>query len=100
MPTDSYAPLRSQSSDGGRPAGPVKALLLGLAIDVGGSLLVGFVIGMVYAASLARAGMSLQRIEAAMNALPPTSWVFIVGTVLHLCVRVGRHQICDAGVRE
>ena len=59
----------------------MKAVLVGLAIDVGGSLLFGAVVGILYAASLASSGMNEQEIAKALANIQTGSWAYVVGTL-------------------
>jgi len=77
--TPPQSPLRDQPRP---PASAVKAVLVGLAIDVGGSLLTGAILGMVYGVSLASQGMNEQEMAAALANIPSTSWVNIVGSLV------------------
>jgi len=102
MLTNPYTPPNSELADQARPPGsPLKAILLGLTIDLGGSLIVGIVLGIVYAISLARAGMDPSQIKEAVSHISSTSWVSIVGTVVggalsilggFTCARVSRRD--------
>ena len=80
MQNNPYTPPKAPLKDQPRVAGsPVKAVLVGLAIDVGGSLLVGLVVGGLYAVSLASQGMSEAEIAEVLTNIPGDSWVSIVG---------------------
>ena len=100
MSENPYAPPKSPLNDLPPPAGsPVKAVLVGLAIDLGGSLLVGIVLGFFYAVSLASQGMRQEEVAQAMANIPPDSWLnvvnILVGSFLSFlggfaCARIAR----------
>jgi hypothetical protein len=80
MQNNPYTPPKTPLKDQPRVAGsPVKAILVGLAIDLGGSLLVGAIVGFLYAASLVSQGMSEADIAVALTNIPADSWMFIGG---------------------
>lgn len=82
MSSNPYTPPQSELTDPVRaPASALKAVLAGLAVDLGGSLAVGVVLGIVYAVVLARQGVEPDKLAAAMNNIPAGSWVSIVGTL-------------------
>jgi hypothetical protein len=56
-------------------------VLAGYAIDIGGSLLVSFIVSAVYVASLANEGMSEDAMAAALANVPTDSAVFVIGTL-------------------
>ena len=102
MQNNPYAPPEAPLQDPPHaPGSPVKAVLAGLAIDVGGSLLVGFIVSAVYVASLANEGMSEDELAAALANAPTDSAVFIVGTLAggalsflggFICARIARRD--------
>lgn len=82
MTSNPYSPPQSELKDLPRaPGSPSKAVLLGLAVDIGGSLGVGMVLGIVYAVVLAGQGVDPAGLEKAMNHIAADSWVSIVATV-------------------
>ncbi|MGZ5195723.1 MAG: hypothetical protein ACXWJM_13350 [Ramlibacter sp.] len=76
--TPPTAPLKDQPR---APGSPVKAVLVGLAIDVGGSLVLGVTVTVVYAFALSSQGMSQKEVATALVHIPTDSWPFIVGTL-------------------
>lgn len=94
-------PQASLVEHSAKPGSPVKAVLLGLAIDVGGSVLLGVVLAMAYAFSLAAKGLSENEIKQAMETLSNDSWMSIVGLLAgsglsvlagYVCARVSGRQ--------
>ncbi|HEX2825212.1 MAG TPA: hypothetical protein VHP37_02590 [Burkholderiales bacterium] len=82
MSANPYATPEAPVEDPPRkPGSPVKAVLAGLAIDVGGSLLVGVLMTILYAGSLASRGMSDDEIAAALAKAPDDPAIFIVGSL-------------------
>jgi hypothetical protein len=64
-----------------RPGSPYKAVLLGLAADIGGTIALSILIALVYGIQLAAYGASAEEIEAASTSLPADSWAFWAGTL-------------------
>jgi hypothetical protein len=83
------------------PGSPVKAILLGIAVDLGGSMVLGVVFGMIYATSLAAEGLSGDEIASRLQSIPLDSWYHILalslGLVLsvvggYVCARIAKHN--------
>ncbi len=78
----------------------VKAVLVGAAVDIGGSLLFGVIFTIAYGLYLGSTGASAEHIAAAVGDTPLDSWFFLVGTAVgcafsilgaYLCARIARH---------
>ncbi len=90
-----FAPPEAVLADPPPRAGsPVKAVLAGLAVDLGGSLLLGIVLGIVYGISLARSGLNGEQIRRAAETMPPDSWLVIVGTIAGAALSVLGGFVC------
>jgi hypothetical protein len=85
----------------------VKAVSLGLLVDIGGTLLLSVVVFSAYAVVQTGNGMSVEQIEAELGNLPPTSLLFIVMTLLgcglsvlggYVCARIARRRDYRLGV--
>lgn len=83
------------------PGSPVKAIFLGLLVDIGGSILFASIFMAAYGASLAASGMSDKELLAAATNIPPGSWVFVttagIGLLFSIlggytCARIARHS--------
>ena len=84
------APLKDEQTP---PGSPVKAVLAGLAIDIGGSLVLGIVLTVSYAVALSSEGMSQQEVANAMADIPTDSWPYIVGILGgYWCARIARRS--------
>ena len=71
------------------PAGsPLRAIAIGLVIDLGGSIVLYLLLTIVYAASLQHAGMSPEELKATMDRIPPDSWAAVLGLLLGACLDV------------
>lgn len=100
--TNPFRPPSSRVADGvARPGSALRALALGLAADIGGSLLAGLLLSLVYGAVLGGQGASAKEIETAMQNLPVDSWVSLLGMALgtacsawggYVCARVARRR--------
>jgi hypothetical protein len=103
-----YQPPTAEVHD--QPAAPgsaVKAVSLGLLVDIGGTLLLSVVVFSAYAVVQTGNGMSVEQIEAELGNLPPTSLFFIVMTLLgcglsvlggYVCARIARRRDYRLGV--
>ena len=82
------------------PGSPLRAVMLGVAVDVGGSALVGFVLATIYAVQLGGSGLSKADMREAMGHIPPTSAVAIAGTLLGALMSVLGGYVCARVVRR
>ena len=111
MPTNPFEPPESHTDRSPRePAGPrspFSAVMLGLLVDVGGSLAVGIVASVAYARQLHDEGMPDDQIREAMQAIPHDSALYmgalLVGIALsvlggYVCARVARTREYRAGL--
>lgn len=99
---DPFTPPSARVADKPPEKGsPIKALLLGLAVDWGGTFLVGFVLSVVYAAILAATGATPEEVGLAMVNIPDDHWVAILGMLFgalcsslggYVCARVAKHM--------
>jgi len=77
------------------PAGsPVRAIVIGLVIDLGGSVVLYLLLMILYAASLQHAGMSPEQLKASMNHIPSNSWAAVLGLLLGACLDVFSGFVC------
>lgn len=105
MPTPSDSPFAPPSAhladapDVSRGS-PIKAVLLGLAVDIGGTIVMSLVLGIGYGVFLSVSGASPAEIAAAARMDDPASAVTLVGYLLglmfstlggYVCARVARH---------
>lgn len=83
------------------PASAAKAVLLGFAVDIGGSLALGIVMSSIYGFVLAGQGMNLEQIGAALTNMQHDSWFSIAAMILgagismlggYVCARVSRRS--------
>src|SRR5215510_11032931 len=95
MPENPYSPPKGEVEDYPKqPWSPIKAVLLGLAVDVGGSMLLGLLLGMGYAIVLAASGMQADEIALALADLSPWSWISIFGTLMGCGLSVLGGYVC------
>jgi membrane protease YdiL (CAAX protease family) len=95
-----YRPPEAPVADQDRPRGsPVKGMLYGALVDIGGTLLAGIVLGILWGIWLAASGNSAEQIAEAVKNPDPTSLVSIAGYVIgtafsglggYVCARVAR----------
>jgi hypothetical protein len=77
------------------PAGsPLRAIAIGLVIDLGGSIVLYLLLTIVYAASLQHAGMTPAELKAAMDHIPSDSWAAVAGLLLGACLDVLSGFVC------
>jgi hypothetical protein len=111
MPTNPYEPPKSDPGGHARPPAPPRsplvAVLLGLAVDVGGSLLVSVVVTILYAVQLHGQGLSEAAMRAALRAMPHDSGLYMTALLLsiglsvlggYVCARVARLHAWRAGL--
>jgi hypothetical protein len=81
--TNPYEPPRAPVTDPRPRAGsPAKAVLLGLAVDIGGTLLASMVLGAVYAVMLAGSGLDAAALQEAMDGFGRSGWGFAIGSAV------------------
>ena len=89
-----------------RPGSAFKAIALGVAVDVGGSLFATIVLALIYGVFLAAAGVKREDIAATMQATATDSWFYYVGVVVglgfsvlggYVCARIARRSELKLG---
>lgn len=100
--TNPYDPPQTPVSDPQPQAGSaLKAVLLGLAVDIGGSLVASVVLGLVYAVVLASSGVSGDELRLALEGVMQTGWGFAIASAVgcafsvaggYVCARVSRRR--------
>ena len=73
---------------------PLRAIVIGLVIDLGGSVVVNLLLMVLYAASLQHAGMSPEQLKASMEHIPSNSWAAVLGLILGACLDVLSGFVC------
>jgi len=83
------------------PRSPIVAVLAGLAVDIGGTVVAGIVIAIVYAIILASQGLDAEKIQTVLSTVDPSSTYFAVGTLMgfgfsvlggYVCARLARRR--------
>ena len=102
MQPNLYEPPKAELIDQqNSPGSALKAVLLGLAVDIGGSIVLSFLLGIVYALRLIRAGVDPSKVEKTLTNMPSPLWLTIVGLVLggalsvlggFTCARIARRD--------
>jgi hypothetical protein len=102
-----YAPPEATLQDPPPQAGSAfKAIALGLAVDIGGTLVAGAILAFVYGMVLAASGTGAEEIAASMSTIPTDSWLFYAATVVglgfsvlggYVCARVARRSELKLG---
>lgn len=101
MSDDPYAtPRTTEPVPAKAPAGPVKAVLTGLAVDICGSTGVGIIFTLVYGVILIRSGVSREDFGAALADMPPTSMPYIISNVLGCCCSALGGYVCTRMARR
>jgi len=96
-----YTPPQAQLADSEpRPGSPVKAVVLGVVVDIGGTLVTSLMLGIAYGVSLAASGATQEEIAQIGANIPPDSWVVIVGTVLGCGFSVAGGYVCARIVKQ
>ena len=97
-----YTPPQAALADtDAKPGSPVKAVLLGVMTDIGGTLAVSLVLGIVYGMKLAASGASQEEIGA-LSANPTLDSGFSIAASLlgcgfsvlggYVCARIAKHS--------
>jgi hypothetical protein len=90
-----------------KPGSALKAILLGLAVDIGGTLIASLAIGIVFSLSLASSGASEGDITARLANFGKQGWEYAVGVVIgcgfsilggFVCARISRRTDYRLGV--
>ena len=103
-----YAPPDAIVSDPpAEPGSQVKAICLGLLVDIGGTLLFGVAFGIVLAVALASRGLSADEIDAVSQATVELPWVKVALSAVggcfsllggYVCARVSRRRSYRPGL--
>ena len=98
MPTNPFKPPETDSTKGPRPpataGSPLRAVLTGLAVDIGGSTVLGVVISLVYAVQLHGQGVAEGDMREAMDNMPHDSALYVAGTLLGALISVVAGYVC------
>jgi hypothetical protein len=104
MPTDPFKPPETDSTKNPRPpatpGSPLKAVLLGLATDFGGSTVCGLVITVIYAIQLHGQGVADSDMREAMANMPHDSALYIGGILLGALMSVSGGYVCARVARR
>lgn len=101
-----YAPPGANVADAPRPGSALKAVTLGLAADIGGTLAAGVILALAYGIVLGASGATPEEITAATNAALTDSWVSYASTVIglgfsllggYVCGRIARREEMKLG---
>jgi hypothetical protein len=104
MSENPFEPPESQVPD--RPpqrapyGSPMRAIVVGLVIDIGGSIMLNLLLMILYAASLQHDGMTPDQLKYAMEHIPSNSWAAVSGTLLGACLDVLSGFVCARIVRR
>lgn len=102
-----YAPPGAAVTDPpAKPASAFKAVAFGLGVDIGGTLLGGIVLALVYGIVLGASGADAEQIGAAMATAGNDTWLSWLGTAVglgfsvlggYVCARVARRAEMKLG---
>ncbi len=97
-----YEPPKSDlGMQGEKKGSPVKAIILGLTVDIGGTILFGIIFGIVYGVYLGSNGMNAVEIGEALQKIEPLSLTGIITSGIGLifsglggytCARIANHN--------
>ena len=80
---------------------PVKAIVIGVVVDIGGSIVLGIILVMIYSVLLASEGLSPKEIEYQLTNLDPHSTFSIISMIVgglvtvfagYLCARIANYS--------
>src|SRR6476620_7926605 len=102
-----YAPPEASVQDlPARPGSAFKAISLGLATDIGGTLVATIILALIYGVALGAAGIQGEEIAATIQASATDSWFFYATTLVGLgfsvlggfvCARIARRSELKLG---
>ena len=96
-----YTPPSAPVRDVARPPGsPIKAVIYGVLVDVGGTFIAGSVLGIVHAMSLASEGLTAEQAAARLANIPLDSWLSIWGMVLGCVFSIAGGYVCARVARK
>ena len=75
---------------------PWIAVIVGAAIDIGGTIAVSFVLGAIYATTLIADGLPVDELQEALTSIPPESWISIIGMGLGFALSLVAGFVCAA----
>jgi hypothetical protein len=103
-----YVPPDAKLADpAAAPGSPIKAVLIGLAVDIGGSFLVTLILALAYGMYLAATGVSQEDIALASRSIDTDSWLFYASSLAggvfsflggYVCARIARRSEYTLGV--
>lgn len=76
------------------PGSPLRAVVAGLVIDLGGSVVLNLVLVVLYGLWLQVTGLTSEQIDNAVRHIPPDSWAAIAGVLLGACLDVLSGFVC------
>jgi hypothetical protein len=104
MTTNPFKPPETDSTKNppppGTPGQPLLAVLAGLAVDIGGSAVVGFAIGVIHVASLAAQGLTEAQVQEALAQFPRDSPLSIAATLIGALLSVLGGYVCGRMARR
>ncbi|MDB5801823.1 MAG: hypothetical protein JWL63_2762 [Rhodocyclales bacterium] len=83
-----------------------KAVLVGVSVDIGGTIIVGVLLSIIYGVIAAAAGESAEQIATSLRNIPHDSWLYIAATFSglgfsllggYLCARIAKGMEYRAG---
>ncbi len=101
MSDNPYTPPEAFVADqAALPGSPVKAIALGMLVDIGGTIAVGSLISIAYAIVLAQQGMDQEQVMAAMQDAPILSTYGLISTGVGLTFSVLGGYVCARIVKR
>jgi hypothetical protein len=82
------------------PGSPLRAVLVGLAVDIGGTALLRIVLLIIAVAQVRTPDMTESQLHDALASIPPQSALQIVGTLLGSLLSVAGGYVCARIVRR
>ena len=104
MSNDPFKPPETDSTQNplppAAPGSPLRAVLMGLAVDIGGTALASFLISAMYALQLHGQGLSESELKEAFDHMPHDSGLYVLGNVLGALMSVAGGYVCARIVRR
>jgi uncharacterized protein with PQ loop repeat len=83
-----------------KPGSPIRAVLLGLVVDIGGTLVIGLLIGIVYGVFLGFSGVPQSEIVSRADTQNPMSLLSLIAQALGLVCSVLGGYVCARIVKR
>lgn len=82
------------------PGSPWRAVLTGLAIDLGGTFVLNLLLVTIYTSQLMASGLGADKVQVMLSTEPPPGWMVVIGGLLGSALSVAGGFVCARIVRH